>query len=70
MFFLNSHLIDRAGFRSGDYKIVKLNNGNWELYNIKNDPTEMENLAEKIPENVDALSSHYNKIKFRLNINK
>jgi len=54
-------------FRSGDYKIVKLNNGNWELYNIKNDPTEMENLAEKIPGKADALSSHYNEIKSGFN---
>ncbi len=37
-------------FRSGDYKIVRLNGGPWELYNIKEDPSELENLASSNPE--------------------
>ncbi len=46
-------------FRSGDYKIVRLNGGTWELYNIKKDPSETQNLAEKFPEKVKELSEKY-----------
>ncbi|MEO0340893.1 MAG: sulfatase-like hydrolase/transferase, partial [Bacteroidota bacterium] len=37
-------------FRIGDYKIVRLNSGPWELYNIKEDPSELVNLAATNPE--------------------
>ncbi len=46
-------------FRSGDYKIVRLNGGEWELYNIKNDPTELINLATTLPHKVLELSELY-----------
>ena len=42
--------IGRKAARYGDWKIVALNNKPWELYNIKNDRTEMHNLAGKHPE--------------------
>lgn len=42
--------------RSGDYKIVRLNGGEWELYNIVEDPTELSNLAEAMPQKVIELS--------------
>jgi arylsulfatase len=32
-------------YREGDWKIVRQNNAEWELYNLKNDPTELEDLA-------------------------
>ena len=47
-------------FRNGDFKIVKINNGNWELYNIKKDPTELDNLAKKHPGKVKELAHLYN----------
>jgi arylsulfatase A-like enzyme len=49
-------------FRSGDYKIVRLNGGEWELYNIINDPTELNDLSEKMPELVNELSTFYDNI--------
>ena len=49
-------------FRSGDYKIVRLNGGDWELYNIEDDPTELNDLAKDFPEKVDELSGYYNRV--------
>lgn len=49
-------------FQKGDYKLVRINGEKWELYNLKDDPTEMINLAEKFPEKVNELSNHYRKI--------
>ena len=46
-------------FRSGDYKIVRLNGGDWELYNIIDDPTELVNLADSLPNKVIELSNYY-----------
>ncbi len=48
-------------FRSGDYKIVRMNGGDWELYNIVDDPTELYDLSAKMPEVVNELSGFYNK---------
>lgn len=46
-------------FRSGDYKIVQLNGGTWELYNLNKDPTELVNLASTFPEKVKELDVKY-----------
>lgn len=46
-------------FRKGDYKIVKANNENWELYNLKEDPPEINNLAEQLPGKVKELELLY-----------
>ncbi|WP_422081126.1 arylsulfatase [Ulvibacterium sp.] len=46
-------------FRKGDYKIVRLNGGDWELYHIKEDPTELNNLASTFPEKVKELADEY-----------
>lgn len=65
---LTEHLI--SGFtekfrmyRNGDWKIVKENKGNWELYNLKKDPTELNNLAVKMPEQLANLVEKYNSYK-------
>jgi len=47
--------------RFGDWKIVKVNKGEWELYNIKSDPTEVNNLAGKMPEKLAELDARFNK---------
>ena len=54
-------------FRRGDFKIVKLNDGEWELYHMINDPSEIENLAELFPGKVIELSDYYNEINNKLN---
>ncbi len=46
-------------FRKGDYKIVRLNGGDWELYNMKEDPTELNDLAATYPEKVKELADDY-----------
>jgi len=51
-------------FRVGDWKIVQLNGKNWELYNMKDDPTETIDLSGKFPEKVKELSDKYKSIPF------
>ncbi len=49
-------------FRKGDYKIVRLNGGEWEMYNIKEDPTELANLARKDTIKLKELDGDYKKL--------
>jgi len=49
-----SHRRNNA-MRSGDWKLVKSNDGPWELYKIKEDRTESHNLAAQYPEKVKEL---------------
>jgi arylsulfatase len=53
-------------FRQKEWKIVKLNGENWELYNLKDDPTEINNLADVNPEKVKELESNYDVKKMEL----
>jgi len=46
-------------FRQNDWKIVNLNGEGWELYNLKEDPTEINNLAKTHPEKVAELVQSY-----------
>ncbi|MCG6190811.1 arylsulfatase [Maribellus maritimus] len=46
-------------YREKDWKIVKLNGNDWELYNIKQDPTEIDDLADSLPEKVNQLRDNY-----------
>ena len=49
----------RQAIRQGDWKLVKYNvnkNGNYQLYNLKNDISETNDLASKMPEKVAELS--------------
>ncbi len=50
-------------FRSDGYKIVRTNNGPWELYDMINDPTELVNLSDSLPGKVSDLSEYYLKVK-------
>ncbi len=54
-------------FRKGDYKIVRLNGGNWELYNLRQDPTELNNLSKSHPEKLKELSEDYKTLEPELN---
>ncbi|PHN01023.1 sulfatase-like hydrolase/transferase [Flavilitoribacter nigricans] len=46
-------------FRSGTYKIVRVNGGDWELYNIREDPSETKNMAATMPDKVQELAGQY-----------
>lgn len=46
-------------FRKADSKIVQLNGGSWELYNIKVDPSETNNLASSHPEKLNQMSNAF-----------
>jgi arylsulfatase len=52
-------------FRKGDYKIVRLNGGDWELYNMKEDPTELNDLALTYPEKVQELADRYTSLNLK-----
>ncbi len=49
-------------FRSGDYKIVRMNGGPWELYNIRHDPAEVDSLAEKQQTILEEMRNRYEKV--------
>lgn len=46
-------------FRRGEYKIVRMNGGEWELYNMVEDPSETQNLAAAMPEKVAEMAEQY-----------
>jgi len=47
-------------FRMGDWKIVRVNNQEiWELYNMKDDSSETNDLAGEYPEKVQELEEAY-----------
>ena len=46
-------------YREKDWKIVKLNDEDWQLYNMKDDPTEINDLAEVFPDRVTELENAY-----------
>lgn len=46
-------------YRKDDWQIVKLNGESWELYNLKEDPTEMNNLASAKPDILAGIVKSY-----------
>lgn len=67
-FFISGFTDRFRMFRSGDWKIVKANNEDWELYNIKNDPSEVENLAFSNPVKLQEMVSLYVKAKSEVHL--
>jgi arylsulfatase A-like enzyme len=53
-------------YNEGDWKIVRKNNEGWELYNLKEDPTELVDLAADKKDKVDELENNYNSVKERI----
>jgi len=49
---------DRA-LRAGPWKLVSAKQGKWELYNLDNDRTELNDLADKQPERVQAMAKEW-----------
>ncbi len=58
-FFISGWTDKFRMFRQKEWKIVKLNGENWELYNLKEDPTEIEDLAAENPNKVEELVNNY-----------
>lgn len=55
--------------REGDWKLVMLDgNSKWELYNLLNDRTELNNLADKYPERVAEMSQRWEKLAHEQNV--
>ncbi len=53
--------IGHKGIRLGDWKLVSVKSKKWELYNMKNDRTEQNDLAKQYPELVKSLSLSWDK---------
>ncbi|RAV29371.1 arylsulfatase [Sinomicrobium soli] len=52
-----------AALRQGDLKLVKLDNGSdWELYDLKTDPTETRNVAGKHPERLEQMKKRWQEL--------
>jgi arylsulfatase len=45
--------------RDRDWKLVKFGDGDWELYNVAKDPTELNNFADTDPGRVSVMSGHW-----------
>jgi arylsulfatase len=62
-FLYSGHTEKFRSYRVGDWKIVRVNKGEWELYNLRNDPTEMNNLAAQNATMVVEMDAAYELIK-------
>jgi arylsulfatase len=50
-------------YRKGDWKLLKQNNDDWELYDLKTDPTELNNLAQIEQNKYQELITEYQRLK-------
>ncbi|NIJ44882.1 arylsulfatase [Wenyingzhuangia heitensis] len=60
-------------YRKGDWKIVysrDLEDKNWELYNLKNDPTELDNLAKEYPKKLQKMILSWEKWAVRVKVKR
>jgi arylsulfatase A-like enzyme len=57
--FMVSGLDKFRMYREGKYKLVRVNGEEWELYNMEEDPTEMNDLAESLPALVLDMEKRY-----------
>ena len=53
---------NNRAIRRGDWKAVSARGGRWELYNLKDDRTELNDLAERPPEQVAELSELWHRV--------
>ena len=52
-------------YREGEWKIVRKNNEGWELYNLKDDPTELTDLSSEKQAIVTGMEENYNALQKR-----
>lgn len=53
------HHIGHRAIRMGDWKLVAVAGGPWELYDMRTDRSEMHNLATRYPERVDEMAARW-----------
>lgn len=58
-FFVSGHTERFRMYREGDWKIVRVNDNEWELYNMNVDRTETHDLAAEKPEVIEKLVTNY-----------
>lgn len=58
-FFISGHTERFRMYRRGDWKIVRENAEEWELYDLSKDKTEMNDLAKENPDKLEELVAHY-----------
>ncbi len=58
-YFISGHRDRFRMFRQGDYKLVRVNGEEWQLYNLAQDPMELQDLAAAMPERVEAMAAAY-----------
>lgn len=58
-FLYSGHEKRMRSYREGDWKIVRAMNGDWELYNMAEDPSETNNLSTEFPDRVKSLEASY-----------
>jgi len=57
---ITGHADDQRKIRFGDWAIVKLkDSSSWEMYNLREDPAELNDLAAEMPEKVSSLQTLY-----------
>ena len=68
-YILSGYTEEKRMYLEGDWKLVRQPDSDWELYYLKNDPTEMNNLACKNPEKLQSMIDDYNKTKDNIDSN-
>ena len=58
-FVISGHTERFRMFRKGDWKIVRQNDEDWELYNMANDRTEINDLSRSDPDRLQSLINEY-----------
>jgi arylsulfatase len=56
------HYATDRGLRQGPWKLVSAKKGRWELYNLDEDRSELNDLAAKMPERVEAMAAEWFRI--------
>ena len=56
---ISGHTDRFRSYRIGDWKLVKQNGEDWELYNLKDDPTELHDLSSNRPDWLERMVENY-----------
>ncbi len=62
--FLISGLENFRSYTEGNFKIVKMNGGDWKLYNLQDDPSETKDLSLENPDMVKQMARNYGSLQW------